>query len=310
VPSDEEFVAWVAARAPALRRAWSRVVAVSLAAVVIVGGLGVLAGSRDLTSGPAVPGTPTPTGPGSPATDLWRPFPVTADPRPIVMAGPSILEPADAYPSADAKTAFYNGSFVLRADLPSGPDSENGFPLVSAESALHSLRASGASQGPAAPGTAQPPLEIVGVRLGEAEFGTDRGYRTLPAWLFQLGGMASPAAVLAVASPALYRPPVAGYSTVGHVEAGGAAGSRTFVLHFVGAQSGTGPCSADYVADVVEAPWAVSVAVQKEPSAGPTGPVACYTVGYTRQLLVTLDQPLGNRVLVDDKGELLPVATG
>jgi hypothetical protein len=122
----------------------------------------------------------------------WSAFPASGTPRPLVMTGPPVADPASGFPSGDAKLAYLEGAFNLPATLPSGPAVAAGFPLITARQATQVLR-SVAAKGP--PVTSR--LTVTGVRLGTALFDTDRGPRQLPAWLFGLAGVRDPAGVLA-----------------------------------------------------------------------------------------------------------------
>jgi len=226
------------------------------------------------------------------ALRTWSAFPAGATPRPLVLTGPPVADPASGFPNGDAKLAYLEGAFKWPAGLPSGPATAAGFPLITAREATGVLR-SVAAQGPPVPSR----LTVTGVRLGTAVFDTDRGPRKLPAWLFGLAGVHDPAGVLAVAASRIFAPPgrpANGRPFVDDARLG--RGGRTLTVRFTGAASGTGPCTAGYSVTQAASRTAVAVAV-KEHAHG--GSVACAAVGYTRQVTVALAAPLGGRVLVD-----------
>jgi hypothetical protein len=250
------------------------------------------------------------TGPGPGAGRLrhvlqaWSAFPANATPRPLVLTGAPVADPASGFPSGTAKLAYLEGAFNLPAALPAGPASAAGFPLISARQAAGVLK-SVAAKGP--PVTRR--LTVTGVRLGTALFDTDRGLRDLPAWLFALAGVRDPAGVLAVAPGRIFTPPgraVSGHPFVSGARLGG--DGRTLTVEFTGAGSGTGPCSASYALGRAVSPMAVAVAVQEHER---DGTALCAAVGYPRRVTVALPIPLGGRVLVDAaSGVAIPVTTG
>jgi hypothetical protein len=222
----------------------------------------------------------------------WSAFPATATPRPLVLTGPPVADPASGFPSGNAKLAYLEGAFSMPAALPSGPAAAAGFPLITAREATLVLR-SVAAKGPPVTGR----LTVTSVRLGAAAFSTDRGVRQLPAWLFGLAGVRDPVGVLAVAAGRIFAPrvrPANGNPFVADARLG--RDGRTLTVQFVGAPSGTGPCSASYSATQATSGAAIAVAV-KEHAHG--GSVACAAVGYRRHVTVVLAAPLGGRVLVD-----------
>jgi hypothetical protein len=222
----------------------------------------------------------------------WSAFPANAKPRPLVLTGPPVADPASGFPNGDAKLAYLEGAFDVPATLPSGPAAAAGFPLISAREATGVLR-SVAAKGP--PVTRR--LAVTGVRLGTAVFDTDRGPRRLPAWLFGLAGVRDPAGVLAVAPSRIFAParrPANPHPFVGSALLG--RDGRTLTVEFTGAASGTGPCTASYSLNQAASKTAVAVAVHEHAHGGN---VACAAVGYPRRVTVVLPAPLGGRVLVD-----------
>jgi hypothetical protein len=232
----------------------------------------------------------------------WSAFPASATPRPLVLTGPPVADPASGFPGGDAKLAYLEGAFDLPATLPPGPAAAAGFPLITARQATLVLR-SVAAKGP--PVTSR--LKVTGVRLGTAVFGTDRGARQLPAWLFGLAGVRDPAGVLAVAASRIFAPRGRAANGLPFVDDArlGPEG-RTLTVRFFGAASGTGPCTAGY--SVTQAASRAAVAVAVEEHAHGDGSVLCPAVGYARHVTVALAAPLGGRVLVDAaSGMAVPV---
>lgn len=248
---------------------------------------------------------------GNPASPLgwWANFPIDASPRPLVLTGPEIVDPAGGFPDGDAKLAYISGSFVLRATLPAKPPIVRGQRLSTAAEALAELR--GAGSGKQA-GPTPAPLAITAARLDTAPFSTDRGTRTLPAWSFRFAGVAGPAFVLAV--PPADRWPHPGMPTG---DVGGptsvtvsADGTRA-TLSFIGPAAGTEPCEAEYAADVSQGKTAVAISLRQLSSPHKlTAPnIVCAGGGFSRTVTVSLQPPLGNRVLVDSRGVALGVTS-
>lgn len=270
----------------------------TVAAVVLVTVFAVIASvgwnSRARRASTGTPG-------GSAALARWASFPVQASPRPLVLTGPAILDPASGFPADDSKLAYVSGAYQLKTTLPTGPATVDGQRIVSAADALAVLRGA-AGSGPSVP----TPLAITEVRLGTATFSTDRGLRILPAWSFRFAGVAEAAQVLAV--PAADRWPRPGMPTASSGPDSGvtiSADGTKVTLAFLGWAAGTGPCQGEYAADVSQSAHAVSVSARELPNPNNRN-VDCDAVGHIRTLTVTLQPPLGNRVLVDTNGAPLP----
>jgi hypothetical protein len=278
------------------RRARTRTLVAGVV-VLSVAAAGVVAATRTHHSSAAPTTHSHTTYDSSFATEMWKDFPVDEHQRPIVMAGESIVGPD--YPSGVPKEVSTAGSVEVATSLPDGTTNADGYPLITPQAAVAALRQQ--VQRP----SSGPVLRIVGVELGAGDFTTDRGRQRLPGWQITLQGIADPVIVLAVASPAVFDSPMP-YPSADRV-AGLSSSSRTLTIEFVGAHEGTGPCEEEYTALVTQARWAVSVFVQALPKPAPTGVVECDLVGYDDHLTVRLDQPLGNRVLVDEKGQPMPL---
>ncbi|MGH9090865.1 MAG: hypothetical protein ACRDZR_05730 [Acidimicrobiales bacterium] len=200
--------------------------------------------------------------------------------------------PEDGFPDDDSKLAFGNGEITPPATWPTAPASSMGFHVIGARAAFKELTTATNQVG------APPPLSATGVRLGTGRFLTDRGYRSLPAWLFSLSGIQDPAAVLAVATSAVYSPPATGDGTPpAEMSATVGGDGRHLVVNFAGAPAGTGPCTASYSLSIKASRRAVAVDVISHAHHEPG--VACSLIGYPRHAAAELAAPLGARVVVD-----------
>lgn len=223
----------------------------------------------------------------------WSRFPVTASPRPLVLAGPDITGPPAGFPSGAAKLAYLDGAIRLPARLPHSPVSAGGYQVITARQAAALFRPT-AMTGP----PASTRLQVTTVRLGIGMFVTDRGLQRLPAWLFSFAGIRGPAAVLAVAPAEIFTPPARPGGRPPFVDwAFLRPGGRALTVRFTGAQAGHGPCTAGYSVQAAESATAVAVAVIEHPHG--SGNVACSAVGYSRQVTTRLAEPLAARVVVD-----------
>ena len=100
------------------------------------------------------------------AVARWAAFPVDAEPRPVVLAQHAVASEA-GFTSAQAKEAWFDGSYEWRVEVPAGVR----------------VRARQSTDSPGDEPT-KPPLAISRAGRGQRDFLTDRGSRTLPAyWL-------------------------------------------------------------------------------------------------------------------------------
>jgi hypothetical protein len=97
------------------------------------------------------------------ALDRWAAFPVTADPRPLVLVGPRVV--TEGFKTTEAKRAFIEGRVVCSPTVPGN---------VSAQ--FHGGAATADRSGGGAL------LLISAARVDFTEFLTDRGPCRLPAW--------------------------------------------------------------------------------------------------------------------------------
>jgi hypothetical protein len=228
------------------------------------------------------------------ALQIWSAFPVKASPRPLILLGGQVNAPSGGFPDDTSKIAFLDGAINAPGTFPTGPATAGGFPLISAKDAFGFFRST-AGQGP----TATVDLDVTSVRLGTAVFETDRGYRQLPAWLFALGGVENPAAVLAVARAAIFSAP--------NLPANGASAGlgarlssddRTLTVTFGGAPSGTGPCELEYSLAMTSSKTAVALELNAR-QADKDSSAVCALPGTASHIVLVLSAPLGNRVVID-----------
>lgn len=254
------------------------------------------------SGGVVAPGNIAGTDALPPALQVWAAFPVTASPRPLVIApgaAGSPDGPHGVFGDENVKYALVGGAFDRLAHLPSAPATADGFPIISADKAFDLLD-------PHPGAIAGIRLTMTEARLGRARFGTDRGERTLPAWLFSFARVDGPIPVLAVAPAARWFPSALAGRNGYPYWAGAVVGPdhRTLTVSFVGGQSGTGPCGVSYEVKLVESRTAVMVTRISYPNIRSSGDaeVVCPLIGFLRSASAVLKTPLGARVLVDDQG--------
>jgi hypothetical protein len=221
---------------------------------------------------------------GQHSLEPWRDFPVDADPRPIVLLGE--LAGVEGFTTGEAKLAFVNGQIDPAGNVP--PEAEAAFKRLTK------------------PADGTTPVRVLSTTKGTATFATDRGVRELPAWWFRLTDAIGDIAVLAEqvqwhrprSAPGAHEVSVDGLTLMLTLPKPPAAcpGEPTRTAH----------------AEALESPTAVAVGLRTE--LGPPAPGE--RQGQCVQTLmlefaeypVTLDKPLGNRVLVDAQGNPMPVS--
>ncbi len=228
---------------------------------------------------------------GRRAMTRWVGFPVHADPRPLVLlSGPVRVDAGFA--TGDAKIAFLQGA-VEAADMV-------------AEEAVRPLRTPAVRMG------RQPrvPLRVTAAVRSETEFATDRGPRLRAAWRVVAIDTLGPIWVLSreVLSHCWSPPEMPGEGPAGpHMLSTGRVGPDRcqLVVGFVGGSDDL----YRYDAEVVESATAVCVVslgrLTGEFPAGTMIPA----IGHPRQIVVTLAEPLGGRVLVNLDGSPVSVTT-
>jgi hypothetical protein len=243
--------------------------------------------------------------PPTAALSLWNNFPADSSPRPLVLTGPTINAPSSGF-TGNGKEAYMSGHFTVATTLPSGSSTWEQQQLITADQAFADLRGSS----PGAPSTSTY-LLITAARLGTATFSTDRGQRSLPAWLFTLAGVRDPVSVLAIAPanrwPKAPELPEGSARLVAKIAPGG----TTVIIMFIGS-AGTGPCSAQYETSTAQSSSAVAIAIRQVTGSTSQRPKrgnvaqACAAIGYPREVTVTLTPALGGRVLIDSDGAPVP----
>lgn len=217
------------------------------------------------------------------ALELWSQFPATATPRPLVLVGPPVMVQG-GFDSGEAKIAYMEGA--VDASVPLAPG------------VLDALcpQRSRAYHGPR--------LQVTAARRVTAPFLTDRGPRELPAWQVTLGHFDGFVEVLEPATAAqAWRPHgrdyprAAGRSLRAVLDEDGLALTLSFV--------GSPRAYTDYShAAVRESDTAVLVRpVAVDHDAG--GIRLLYA--ERREVRATLARPLGDRVVISDAGDPVPV---
>ena len=161
------------------------------------------------------------------------------------------------------------------------------------------------------------PQAFAAIALTDYNFPTDRGPHSLPAWRMHLRDVTGDSYVLAVSPPsARYELP----SEAGMYDAGRAvpsADGRRLTINFIAHHDSTGPCDPGYSSSlrVAQTPTAIvlAVTIAFEPETPPPN-VACPASGASAIVpappipgapgtrTITLAEPLGGRVVVDDRG--------
>ncbi len=253
----------------------------------------LLGGALSGCSGGAV----APAGPAAsdalpPALQMWAAFPVHASPRPLVVGGGLNEGPRGVYGDGNVKLALIGAAFDRPAHLPVGPATADGYPIITADRAFELLH-------PQPGAIAGIRLTVTETRFGTAAFGTDRGNRTLPAWLFSFDRVEGPIAVLAVAPAAQWFPSQLAAGDGGLSYWAGTSVGSDHPVSFIGAQSETGGCGVRYEVKLTESPSAIMVT---RISHANESTAICTLVGFVRNASAVLKAPLGARVLVDDLG--------
>ncbi len=270
----------------------------AIAAAIAAVGADVIASSATASSDPSRSGSDGRA--AQEALAMWKGFPASARPRPVIVAGEgSVLAPVGGFSTGASKMAFLDGRYVLKARLPAPLSRFDGYQVISAAAGYRLLR----SDVSPTPDRGRVRLSIRGVRLGRAVFETDRGRSDLPAWQFFLAGVADPADVLAIASSDLYATPrlrklAAGVGDSEDESATVSPNGKRLTVSFIGAQAGTKPCDASYGASALADRNAVVVTITTTSSPAVPAGEACDLVGYRRTAVIDLAKPLGGRVLV------------
>ena len=158
------------------------------------------------------------------------------------------------------------------------------------------------------------PLQVTEANLATGLVDTSRGTAEVPVWVYSLQGTSVRITRVAVDASVTVDPPPwnADDPPVG-ISISSAAGtpdSRDLEVGFTGAKD-SGPCGQDYTAEAIESELAIVVIVTGRPIVKPdeTGEVTgCRLVGFGRTAAVTLDEPLGERAVLEvQQGLPVPV---
>lgn len=213
----------------------------------------------------------------------WEDFPAAREPRPLVLTGPSSRFTGDGWPSVATKMAAVYEAIEAAPEYP------------------EQLRRTLAARRRPYSGE---PLRVVGARLANAEFRTDRGRRALPAWHLELAGIQGEVITLDSAVRSWAVPDTgagAPWFELAVLESDG----RTLTVHFVGAPADT----AEYRDEDVETfSSAAAVVVLPVPTYLQPGPYRAIG-GADRHVSVTLSEPLGGRVLLNPAGRPVEVTS-
>jgi hypothetical protein len=263
----------------------------------------------------AVPGghgnLPAPSPPTA-ALANWSDFPVNTKPRPIIWFGDVIEEVGPGmFPDDKSKLTWVCDKFVLGPGLAlssisaatatakwtSGASAS--YPSIGSGQAWSALMARPRG-GNTADCASLKPFVITAVRWGTAEFATDRGGATMSAWLFDVpeakGYLGYPAL-----DPSAYWTGRAITSDGQGLGARVSADGRTLTIGAIGARDQSGPCGSDYTTSAAESTTAVAVAIKTYPH---DAQAVCDLVARMYSIDVHLKAPLGDRVLLDENGNV------
>lgn len=285
----------------------------SAVAVLALGVLAGCAGAPDVGGAADGPGGASdgigragPPASGNPDTALagWQSFPVSADPRPVVLTSGMVLDPSSGFATDEDKLAYLAGQYELGVALPAAPPTSGGYPVISAKAALDRLRGNVSGQ------QVSSRLRIVDASLTGAKFSTDRGPQQLPAWQFRLAGVADSVRVLAVSQSRLW-PAKPFEPTWSEDGTSIAADDQTLTHSFIASPAGPSPCGAEYAGKVTESRTAAVISVEvvtPNPAGGSTSAdQACPAIGAQRTVTLRLATPLGDRVLLTAQGAPIAV---
>lgn len=149
------------------------------------------------------------------------------------------------------------------------------------------------------------PIEVTDASQATGLVDTSRGPANAPIWVYSIAGSKVKVTRVAVDESVTVDPPPWDANNppegVRIDSATGSQSSKKLTVTFVASPDGADkPCGADYTAEAVESELAVVVIVQEHPYDGPReSGLACDLVGAIRTAKVTLEAPLGNRVVLD-----------
>ena len=241
------------------------------------------------------------------AAHRWAGFPVDARPRPIVLAGSDVVLPEQALPDGNQENALAAGRILPPETAPAAPATMGGYPIITAATAVAQFT-------DLEPIMADwPVLHITEMQLVNHSFRTDRGIVSLPTWKATLAETSQPIYVLAVAAAGRYPHSLSDDLSFG-VDATLSADGRDLTISFVAHHKSEGGCDRDRTATVASQQTSTAVVLAVTTQVHPTVPRPGCTDIYTSQTLgyltpgrpdtytLHLQEPLGNRVVVDQLG--------
>ena len=259
--------------------------------------------------GPQGAVVPSPVSPPTAALAAWDAFPVGQTPRPVVLVVNSF--PTVGFGSdPDAKMAAACHKLTTEITLSNVvprtasvswlTGTKGAYPSISAAAAFAAMTQyrSVTSQSDCAP---VQPFVVTAVHFLPYGFVTDRGQAQIDSWLFTLNGI-DLVAYPAVAPSAVLNADLSRSSTYG---ASLSADALSLTVNFGGKES-LGVCSADYRGVVAESRMAVAVALQEIPHPD-SDQSNCGGITELRSVQVPLASSLGDRLVLDASGNLVPV---
>ena len=149
------------------------------------------------------------------------------------------------------------------------------------------------------------PLEVTDAQQATGLVDTSRGPANTPIWVYSIAGSSVKVTRVAVDESVTVQPPPWNADDppqgLAIQSATGSADSKRLTVSFVGAPDGADkPCGEDYTAEAVESDLAVVIIVEGHPYDGPApSNLGCRLVGALRTAKVTLEKPLGKRVVLE-----------
>ncbi|WP_062429515.1 hypothetical protein [Herbidospora daliensis] len=234
-----------------------------------------------------------PKAPGPKVADLWRDFPVTsALDRPLIVLDPLPLADEAARGRVPASSA------VSSAAPPSRQLTVQGLSryvtLTSARDALAAIRSQTAH--------AAQEAHVTGTALTVSPFRTDRGPVELPAWEFRLAEGGTVRWPALAASHFWQLGSIVPSTLVGDLSVDGRTVSATFTVSWGMPCPGT--TEPRIVPTAVEYPSFVSIGLKV--SSTEMGDCDQRVAAPLTKATLTLQEPLGNRVVVDFAGRVVP----
>lgn len=219
---------------------------------------------------------------------LWDPFPVDTRPRRIVLSGVAVWSSGGGFDSMEAKEAFSAGMVEAAVDLEPGL-------LERLTEHAGAANMAGLS-----------PLRVVKVSPAQRRFMTDRGMRRLPAWDLELTHTQGVFTALSTTVETWW-PPAWDSTTFHETQHPQSYVDTTCQQLSYSFFSGSRRYSTYRAGEVLETDCGLHVTVNREWNE--PRPKAMTLDGTTSNVEVTLDRPLGARVLIDHLGNPLPVVT-